>query len=193
MTHVVKQGEVRFAFTSSLNPNSVDIATHHARHGDGVRDVAIRVKDCRALYDDLISSGATSVEPPHEISDEHGSAVVASIQTYGDTVPSSWCALLVDVDVTHGLYPHAPFPSQVHSFIQLEDYTGPFLPGFAGVDDADPLAKMTESPKLAFVDHVVGNQPDGAMEEVDLALLSLHLLCCMSCLATSVLMDVLVD
>lgn len=95
MTHVVKQGEVRFAFTSSLNPNSVDIATHHARHGDGVRDVAIRVKDCRALYDELISSGATSVEPPHEISDAHGSAVVASIQTYGDTVPRSPCALLV--------------------------------------------------------------------------------------------------
>ena len=96
-------------------------------------------------------------------------------------------------DVTHGLSPHAPCPWQVHSLIQIQDYTGPFLPGFAGVDDADPLAKVTESPKLAFVDHVVGNQPDGAMEEVNLALLPLHLLYRMSRLAASVLMDGLVD
>jgi len=130
---------VRFAFTSSLNPDNVDIAAHHAKHGDGVRDVAIRVKDCRALYDKLISNGATSVSAPSEIKDEHGAAVIASIQTYGDTV---------------------------HSLVELQDYTGPFLPGFVAVTEEDPLSKITESPKLQFVDHVVGNQPDGTMEEV---------------------------
>mmetsp|Transcript_37604 Transcript_37604/g.60637 ORF Transcript_37604/g.60637 Transcript_37604/m.60637 type:complete len:448 (+) Transcript_37604:22-1365(+) len=139
VTHVVQQGTVRFAFTSSLNPDNVDIAAHHAKHGDGVRDVAIRVKDCRALYDKLISNGATSVSAPSEIKDEHGAAVIASIQTYGDTV---------------------------HSLVELQDYTGPFLPGFVAVTEEDPLSKITESPKLQFVDHVVGNQPDGTMEEV---------------------------
>eukprot|EP00802_Teleaulax_amphioxeia_P015557 Tamp_15648.p1 GENE.Tamp_15648~~Tamp_15648.p1 ORF type:complete len:403 (-),score=97.04 Tamp_15648:318-1478(-) len=139
VTHVVQQGQVRFAFTSALNPDNAEIATHHAKHGDGVRDVAIRVKDCRALYATLISNGGKSVRPPTEIKDEHGSAVVAAVQTYGDTV---------------------------HSLIELGDYSGPFLPGFVAVSEQDPLSKITECPKLEFVDHVVGNQPDGAMEEV---------------------------
>ena len=115
------------------------MAAHHAKHGDGVRDVAIRVKDCRTLYDKLMSRGATSVRPPAEIKDSHGSAVVASIQTYGDTV---------------------------HTLVELRNYDGPFLPGYEAVTAEDPLAKITASPKLEFVDHVVGNQPDGAMEEV---------------------------
>ena len=139
VTHVVQQGQVRFAFTSALNPDTADLAAHHAKHGDGVRDVALRVKDCRALYDTLISNGGKSVRPPTEIKDEHGSAVVAAVQTYGDTI---------------------------HSLVQLRDYSGPFLPGFVAVTEEDPLAKITACPKLEFVDHVVGNQPDGAMEEV---------------------------
>jgi len=139
VTHVVQQGTVRFAFTSALNPDNTEISAHHARHGDGVRDIAIRVKDCRGLYDKLVSNGAKSVRPPVEIKDEHGSAVVASIQTYGDTV---------------------------HSLIELQDYCGPFLPGFQAVTIQDPLATITASPQLQFVDHVVGNQPDGRMEEV---------------------------
>ena len=52
--HGGQQGQVRFAFTSALNPDNVEIAQHHAKHGDGVRDVAIRVKDCHALYDKLV-------------------------------------------------------------------------------------------------------------------------------------------
>ncbi len=49
-----QQGQVRFAFTSALNPDNAELATHHAKHGDGVRDVAIRVKDCHALYATLV-------------------------------------------------------------------------------------------------------------------------------------------
>ena len=134
-----QQGQVRFAFTSALNPDNVDLASHHAKHGDGVRDVAIRVKDCRALYDKLVSRGAASVRPPSEVKDANGAAILASIRTYGDTV---------------------------HTLVELQDYDGPFLPGFEAVTADDPLSKITASPKLEFVDHVVGNQPDGSMEEV---------------------------
>ena len=50
--------------------------------------------------------------------------------------------------------------------MELRDYDGPFLPGFVAVTEEDPLVRITPSPKLEFVDHVVGNQPDGAMEDV---------------------------
>jgi len=48
----------------------------------------------------------------------------------------------------------------VHSFIQFVDYRGPFLPGYT----AQPLAG--EGLGFRIIDHVVGNQPDGGMEEV---------------------------
>ena len=50
----------------------------------------------------------------------------------------------------------------VHTFIQRGDYKGPFMPGFA---KAEPIVKQ-DPVGLRFVDHVVGNQPDGKMEEV---------------------------
>ena len=45
-THVVKNGDVRFAFRSPLNPTGHDeFAKHHTTHGDGVKDVAFTVDD----------------------------------------------------------------------------------------------------------------------------------------------------
>jgi len=48
----------------------------------------------------------------------------------------------------------------------MRGYQGPFLPGFREVSTIDPLTLFTASPKLEFIDHVVGNQPDAAMEAV---------------------------
>lgn len=47
----------------------------------------------------------------------------------------------------------------VHSFIQHLDYTGPFLPGFTAQD------LPGEGVGFRMVDHVVGNQEEGQMEE----------------------------
>ncbi|EKX32564.1 hypothetical protein GUITHDRAFT_158976 [Guillardia theta CCMP2712] len=138
-THVVEQGTIRFAFSSALTPGNEIMSQHHSRHGDGVRDVAFVVKDCRAAYEEIMRRGGRSIAEPREISDEHGSAIVATIATYGDTV---------------------------HTLVEKRGYNGPFLPGFRQVSTVDPLTEFTASPKLEFIDHVVGNQPDDAMEAV---------------------------
>ena len=64
---------------------------------------------------------------------------MATIKTYGDTV---------------------------HTFVENKGYNGPFLPGFVATTDEDPLSFITPCPELQLIDHVVGNQPDGNMEEV---------------------------
>ena len=71
--------------------------------------------------------------------DEHGKVIVASVQTYGDTI---------------------------HTFVQREGYTGAFLPNFVEHPFKEPLNKVLEVPDLKFIDHCVGNQPDGEMEAV---------------------------
>lgn len=139
VTHVVQQGKVRFAFSSALNPGNDAMGDHHKKHGDGVKDVAILVSDCRKVYEMVVAAGGKSVQAPHEVEDEHGKVLMATVETYGDTV---------------------------HTFIEMGDYAGPFLPGFRAVTEEDPLAAAFPSPKLEFIDHVVGNQPDQEMEAV---------------------------
>lgn len=50
----------------------------------------------------------------------------------------------------------------IHTFVERQNYKGPFLPGYR----ADKSTIKIEPVGLRFVDHAVGNQPDGKMEEV---------------------------
>eukprot|EP01083_Nonionella_stella_P089119 248637_1 len=139
-SHVVQQGKVFFCFTSPLNPQASIESKFIELHGDGVRDVAMRVDDARKIWEKAVSKGARSVSAPKEYSDKHGSVIMASLQTYGDTI---------------------------HTLIEYKDYNGPFLPGFTAVPhDIDPLANELGEVGLEFIDHCVGNQPDGKMIEV---------------------------
>lgn len=135
-THVVRQGRVLFAFSSALEPNEALFAAQLARHGDGVKDVALEVDDCRAVYEAAVAKGARSVKAPHELKDEHGRVVLATIQPFQDT----W-----------------------HTLVQRDGYTGPFLPGFMP-SPPDPMARLRPTAGLQFIDHVVSNHADGRME-----------------------------
>jgi len=135
-THVVAQDRVFLIFESPLNPANAEFGAHQEKHGDGVKDVAFIVDDVRGIYKKAVERGAKSVREPWEESDSDGTVVFATIQTYGDTV---------------------------HTFIQLNDYKGRFLPNYRYVDEVDPLSNFTPSVGLNFIDHIVGNQPDQAM------------------------------
>jgi 4-hydroxyphenylpyruvate dioxygenase len=135
-TQVVRQNNLILAFTASLQPTDTAIGQHVLKHGDGVRDVAFLVDDARGIYEKAVSRGAKGVREPTEISDEHGSMVVASVQTYGDTV---------------------------HTMVQNVNYTGIFMPGYAPTNMKEPINELFPPTGLLHVDHVVGNQPDNEM------------------------------
>jgi len=111
-SYVVQQGNVRFVLTTALRPDSF-IAQHVAKHGDGVRAIALWVDDARKSWQETTSRGAISVEEPHVLEDEYGTAVVSSIAAYGDTL---------------------------HSFVERGDYRGCFLPGYRAIAD-DAVAR----------------------------------------------------
>ena len=139
-SHVVKRNDVVFVFTSAYERTSKgefgeNIADHVSMHGDGVKDVAFKVKDCRAAFAEAVSRGAKAVRHPTELKDEHGIVVIAALQTYGDTV---------------------------HSLIERRSYKGPFLPGFAAVPTTKTSSRAA-FPDIRFVDHVVGNQGENEM------------------------------
>jgi 4-hydroxyphenylpyruvate dioxygenase len=131
---VLEQGEARLVFTGSMGPES-PIAEHVIRHGDGVRDVALRVPDATYAYEYATKQGARGVLEPTAFEDENGKVVRSAIAAYGETL---------------------------HSFIERENYSGPFLPGYRR-EDAVP----DDGPEVGIqlIDHVVCNVELGKMNE----------------------------
>jgi 4-hydroxyphenylpyruvate dioxygenase len=115
-SRVVQHGNVRLVLTAPLVGAS-PVAAHVAAHGDGVRSLALTVPDAAAAYRTALERGATGVEEPHELEDEHGIARLSSIATYGETI---------------------------HTFVERAAYRGPFLPGFAGVEGGKERGLLTE-------------------------------------------------
>lgn len=150
-SHVVRNGNVTFVLTSPLHAPKSDhpewsaedkellqeIHAHLKLHGDAVRDVAFQVDDVDAVYQAAVNSGAKTVYPPKELSDDCGSVKYARIRTYGDTT---------------------------HTLIQRNDYTGAFLPGFHAIKSLDRTAKYLPEVRLDHIDHCVGNQDWNEME-----------------------------
>jgi 4-hydroxyphenylpyruvate dioxygenase len=101
-SYVLEQGDVRFVVTSALREDH-EITRHHARHGDGVRDIALAVPDATEAYRQAVQRGARGVREPTSLEDEHGTIELAAIATYGDTI---------------------------HTFVDRADYAGAFKPGY---------------------------------------------------------------
>jgi 4-hydroxyphenylpyruvate dioxygenase len=133
-SYVLQQGEIRFALTSALTSGH-EITRFTAAHGDGVRDIALTVRDAAGAYEYAVSRGARGVAEPHVSEDEHGRAELASIATYGEVV---------------------------HSFVARSDYDGPFLPGYQSLATNGPPGTGFG---LLALDHVVGNVELGKMNE----------------------------
>ncbi len=133
--HVLEQGRIRLVLTGTLR-SGTEIAAHHARHGDGVRAIALSVPDVDHAHAEAVARGARSVAAPADVSDDHGRARVATIATYGDTL---------------------------HTFIDRSAYGGAFMPGYEpvnGIAGSDPGDEM-----LLTIDHIVGNVELGRMQE----------------------------
>lgn len=102
VSYVLVQNKLRFVLTTSLFPDT-EIARHVAKHGDGVKVLALWVDDARSAYEETVKRGATPYLEPVVEKDESGEVVRSGIHTYGDTV---------------------------HLFIERKNYKGLFMPGY---------------------------------------------------------------
>src|SRR3954454_13618285 len=133
---VLKAGSARFVITGGVHPAS-PLHDHHRVHGDGVSDIALEVPDVDKCIEHARAQGATVLEEPHDVSDQHGTIRVAAIATYGETR---------------------------HSLVDRSRYTGVYLPGY---EPRESTIKRPEgSPKRLFqaVDHCVGTVELGKMD-----------------------------
>ncbi|XP_016009307.2 4-hydroxyphenylpyruvate dioxygenase [Rousettus aegyptiacus] len=135
-SHVIKQGQIVFVFSSALNPWNKEMGDHLVRHGDGVKDVAFEVQDCDSIVQKAQERGAKIIREPWVEQDKFGKVKFAVLQTFGDTT---------------------------HTLVEKMNYRGPFLPGFMARAPRDSLLSKLPQCNLEVIDHVVGNQPDQEM------------------------------
>jgi 4-hydroxyphenylpyruvate dioxygenase len=136
LAYVLRSGAVRFVVTGAYDPSS-PLADHHRTHGDGIVDIALSVPDVDRCIAHATAQGATVLEQPHDVSDEHGTVRLAAIAAYGDTR---------------------------HTLVDRSRYTGPHLPGY--VERRSTHVRRDGAPPRLFqaIDHVVGNVELGAMD-----------------------------
>jgi len=133
---VLKSGSARFVVKGGVHPAS-PLLDHHRRHGDGVVDLALQVADVDKCIEHARAQGATVLEEPHDVSDQHGTVRTAAIATYGDTR---------------------------HTLVDRSRYSGPYLPGYVAREGT--VVRPKGAPKRLFqaIDHCVGNVELGKMD-----------------------------
>jgi 4-hydroxyphenylpyruvate dioxygenase len=94
------------------------------------------VPDATYAFEYATKQGATAVLEPTVLEDDHCKVVHSAIAAYGDTV---------------------------HSFVERENYSGPFLPGYRA---EDPLPDDGPAVGIQLIDHVVCNVELGKMNEL---------------------------
>ena len=131
---VLRAGSARFVLLGAVDPDS-RYADHHRKHGDGVVDLALEVPDVDRCIAHARAQGATILDEPHDVSDEHGTVRMAAIATYGETR---------------------------HTLIDRSRYTGIYRPGYV---PASSTMTRPEKRLFQAVDHCVGNVELGRMDE----------------------------
>lgn len=129
-SYVLQQNKVRFVLTSGLQPDH-EISQHHLKHGDGVKVIALWVDDATQSFKETVKRGAKPALEPQTLADDFGTVTVSAIHTYGDTI---------------------------HKFVERNNYTGIFMPGFQAKKGIEAKAIG-----LQYVDHAVGNVELGEM------------------------------
>src|SRR6266550_2236207 len=81
-SYVLKQGKIFFVFTSPMHPGN-EITEHTAKHGDGVKVLALLVDDAEKSFYETMSRGAKEHTKPFSLTDEYGEVKVSAIHTYG--------------------------------------------------------------------------------------------------------------
>lgn len=107
VSYVMEQGTIRLILTGTLS-DSTDIAAFIKTHGEGVKDIALLVKDLEKTYAGAIERGGIAIREPWVEEDKNGKVRKAIIGTYGDTI---------------------------HTLVEPMDYKGVFMPGFEARED----------------------------------------------------------
>lgn len=102
VSYVLQLGDCYLVVTSPVSSQG-PVADYISQHGDGVKDIALRVSDVEKVFSIVVARGAQSVQAPAVYEDNGGRVQKATVSTLGDVV---------------------------HSLVKRSDFTGLFWPRY---------------------------------------------------------------
>jgi 4-hydroxyphenylpyruvate dioxygenase len=109
---LMRQQQIQLRLTSGLQPDH-RAASYVRRHGDGVGNVAFRVKNAEATFQHAVTHGATALQDPAWTESARGRERTAVIGAFGDTT---------------------------HSFVEYEGEVAALAPGYEAIAKPAPVA-----------------------------------------------------
>src|ERR1700745_987483 len=85
VSYAIRQNKLTFLLTTPLRTGN-PIADHISKHGDGVKAIALKVKDATSAWEETTKRGGKSFMKPTTLKDESGQVVMSGIHTYGGVV-----------------------------------------------------------------------------------------------------------
>jgi 4-hydroxymandelate synthase len=141
-TLLLRHGDVHLLLTSGLVPDHP--ATEYvAHHGDGVAIVAFGVFDAAAVFQDVVSRGATAIQPPREYGEGADQVTLALVSGFGD--------------VSHRLVQRSSPAVTQPSGSTVDDVFWP------GVIEAAPVDGHEPERLLSIIDHAAICVPAGQL------------------------------
>src|SRR4029453_16454916 len=77
-SYVVRQNRITFVLTTPLRAKHT-ISDHILKHGDGVKAIALKVKDATSAWTETTKRGGKSYLEPKKLTDKHGKVVLSGI------------------------------------------------------------------------------------------------------------------
>ncbi len=131
--YVLQQGGVRIILTAALHSTD-EAAAYVELHGDGIRDIALRVSDAAEAFREAVRRGATPLQEPIHSEDAGGRLIRAVIAS--------------------------PVGDVVHSLIQRDAAGSQFWPGRFRMREG---VRMPSHPMMLGVDHLALCMVPGAL------------------------------
>src|SRR5206468_903547 len=82
-SYAIRQNKLTFVLTTPIRDGN-PIADHIQKHGDGVKVIALKVKDATSAWKETTKRGGKSYLEPKTLKDENGKVVLSGIHTYCD-------------------------------------------------------------------------------------------------------------
>lgn len=124
-SYYIVKNNIKLVITSASQPSSYKIVSFVDLHGNGIKKIAVKVKDVAQSFEKAIRNGAIPLQGPVTTSDQYGSVEQASLKLFDDN------------EIV---------------MINYDNYNGDFIPGYKNVEDDWNI--QGEDSHLEKIDHV---------------------------------------
>ncbi len=124
-SYFIVKNDIKLVLTSASQPSSYKVVSFVDLHGNGIKKVAVRIKNVPDFFEKVLEKGAIPLQFPYTVSDDQGKVTMASVKIFDDN------------EIV---------------FVDYDKYDGIFLPGYEPYENN--WGNDVEESYLTEIDHI---------------------------------------